>query len=130
MDLNKKISKCKNLRISEFDQGISTFAKILINRKNKDTLKSFRPDRIMKWGSSSCRAASTDIPDPLLPLLPIVHCFWQVLRATSRMLTELLYVGLSWLPCFCSAMWGGSIGEHHLGACHCYFYLKLKGVEW
>ena len=27
--------------------------------------------------SSSCRAASTDIPDPLSPHLPIVHRFWQ-----------------------------------------------------
>ena len=26
--------------------------------------------------SSSCRAASTDIPDPLSPLLPIVHRLW------------------------------------------------------
>ena len=37
--------------------------------------------------SSSCRAASTDIPDPLLPLLPIVHRLWQIFRATSRILT-------------------------------------------
>ena len=37
--------------------------------------------------SSSCRAASTDIPDPLLPPLPIIHRFWQVFRATSRILT-------------------------------------------
>ena len=44
---------------------------------------------------SSCRAASTDIPDPLSPLLPFVHRFWPVLRATSRILTELLYVGSS-----------------------------------
>ena len=28
--------------------------------------------------SSLCRAASTDIPDPLSPLLPIVHRLWQV----------------------------------------------------
>ena len=42
----------------------------------------------------------------LLPL-PIVHRFRQVLRATPRILTELLYVGSSWLPCFCSAMWRG-----------------------
>ena len=56
--------------------------------------------------SSSCPATSTDITDPLSPLLPIVHCFWQVLRATSRILTELLYVGSSWSTCFCSAMWG------------------------
>ena len=37
--------------------------------------------------SSSCRAASTDIPDPLSPLLPIIHRFWQVFRVTSRILT-------------------------------------------
>ena len=50
--------------------------------------------------SSSCRAASTDIPDPLSPLLPIVHRLWQVFRATSRILTELLYVCSSWSFCF------------------------------
>ena len=37
--------------------------------------------------SSSCRAPSTDIPDPLSPLLPIVHRLWQVFRAISRILT-------------------------------------------
>ena len=37
--------------------------------------------------SSSCRAASTDIPDPLSPLLPILHRLWQVFRTTSRILT-------------------------------------------
>ena len=37
--------------------------------------------------SSSCRAESTDIPDPLSSLLPIVHRLWQVFRATSRILT-------------------------------------------
>ena len=34
--------------------------------------------------SSSCRAASTEISDPLLPLLPIVHCFWQVFKKRLR----------------------------------------------
>ena len=37
--------------------------------------------------SSSCRATSTDIPDPLPPLFPIVHRLWQVFRATSCILT-------------------------------------------
>ena len=37
--------------------------------------------------SSSCRAGSTDIPDPLLPLLPIVHRPRQVFRTTSCILT-------------------------------------------
>ena len=46
----------------------------------------------LKWSvisstSSSCRAASTDIHDPLSPLLPIVHRLWQVFWATSRILT-------------------------------------------
>ena len=54
--------------------------------------------------SSSCRAASTDILDALSPLLPIVHRHWQVFRATSRVLTELLYVCSSWPSCFCSAI--------------------------
>ena len=57
--------------------------------------------------SSSCRAISIDIPDPLSPPLPIVHQFRQVLRATPCILTELLYVGSSWSTCFCSAMWRG-----------------------
>ena len=56
--------------------------------------------------SSSCRAASTDIPDPLSTLLPIIHHFWQVFRATSRILTELLYVCSSWSSCFCLAICG------------------------
>ena len=64
---------------------------------------------------SSC-ATSKDVPDPFSPLLPIVHHFWQVFRTTSCILTELLYVGSSWSPCFCLAMWGRAIGEHPLWA--------------
>ena len=37
--------------------------------------------------SSSCRAASTDIPDPLSLRLPIIHRLWQVFRVTSRIIT-------------------------------------------
>ena len=48
-----------------------------------------------------------DISDPLSPPLPIVHCFWQVFRATSSICTELLYVYSSWTPCLCSSMWRG-----------------------
>ena len=55
--------------------------------------------------SSSCHATSTYIPGPLPPHLSFVPCFWKVLRATSRILTELLYVGSSWSPCFCPNMW-------------------------
>ena len=51
--------------------------------------------------------ASTDIPDPLSPLLPIIHRLWQVFRPTSRILTQLLNVCSSWSSCFCSAICGG-----------------------
>ena len=52
--------------------------------------------------SSSCHAI---IPDPLSPPFPIVHCFRQVFRDTSRIGTELLYVCSSWSSCLCSSMW-------------------------
>ena len=55
---------------------------------------------------SSCRAAITDIPDPLSVFLPIVHSIWQVFRAISLILTELLIVGLSWSSWFCTAICG------------------------
>ena len=37
--------------------------------------------------SSSCHTASTDIPDHLSPLLPIIQRLWQVFRVTSCVLT-------------------------------------------
>ena len=64
--------------------------------------------------SSSCRAGSTDIPEPLSPLLPIVHRPRQVLRTASRILTQLLLHGHVWgsirvhllwvRPCFSSSV--------------------------
>ena len=33
--------------------------------------------------SSTCPAASTDLPDPLSPSVSIVHCSWQVFKAIS-----------------------------------------------
>ena len=57
--------------------------------------------------SSSCRAGNTDIPDPLSPLLPIVHRSRQVPRTTSRIFTQLLNVYSCWSSCFCAAMCGG-----------------------
>ena len=47
--------------------------------------------------------------DPFSPHLPIVYCFRLILRATSRIGTELLYVGSSWTPCLYSFMWRGSL---------------------
>ena len=54
--------------------------------------------------SSSRRTINTDIPDPLSPPSPIIHCFRQVFRITSCIGTELLYVGSSWSSCLCSSM--------------------------
>ena len=62
---------------------------------------------ISSSSSSSCRAVNTDIPDPLSPLLPIVHRLWQVIRVTSRILTELLNVCSSWSSCFFPVICGG-----------------------
>ena len=56
-------------------------------RENLDAPFNFTKLHIVSSSSSSCRAASTDIPDPLSPLLPIVHRLWQVFKATSRILT-------------------------------------------
>ena len=78
-----------------------------------------------KASSSSCRAGSTDIPDPLSPLLPIVHRSRQVLRTTSRILTQLLNVCSSWSSCFCTAMCGGPVVPSISFQTFLYRHLKL-----
>ena len=46
-----------------------------MNACKMNAYKSFKyADNFTTSSSSSCRAASTDIPDPLSPLLPNVHC--------------------------------------------------------
>ena len=62
-----------------------------LNKETNQTKPSFAH-------TSSCRSISTSIPDLLSPPLPIVHRIQHVY-------TELLYVGSSWSPCFCTAMW-------------------------
>ena len=57
--------------------------------------------------SSSCRAACADIPDRLSPFLPIIHRLRQVFSVTSRVLTQLLYVGSCWSSHSCTSMCGG-----------------------
>ena len=61
--------------------------------------------------SSSRRAACTDLRDPLKPPVSIVRRSREVFPATSYIGTELLYIGSSWLPYFCSSMWRG-LQEH------------------
>ena len=56
--------------------------------------------------SSSCRTASMDLPDPLLPPVSIFYCSREVFQATSRIGTE-LYIGSSWSSYLCSSMWKG-----------------------
>ena len=60
------------------------------------------PNRAVK-NSSSCRTASTDLSDPLSPLVPSVHLSREVWKATSYISTELVYGGSSWssklFPC-------------------------------
>ena len=55
---------------------------------------------------SSC-AASMDFPDPLSPLISIVHRSWRIFNATSCISTELLYIGSSWSPYPCLSMLRG-----------------------
>ena len=50
-------------------------------------LFSLTVDIIPPPSSSSCRAARTDIPDPLSPLFPIVHRPRQIFWTTSRIFT-------------------------------------------
>ena len=59
--------------------------------------------------SSSCRAASMDLPDPLPQPFSIVHRSREVLKATSCIGTELLYIGSSWSSNFRSSMWRGPL---------------------
>ena len=54
--------------------------------------------------SSSCRAASTDLPPPLSPPIYIVHRSWEFFKAISCIGT---YIGSSWSSCLCSSMWRG-----------------------
>ena len=57
--------------------------------------------------SSSYRDISTDLSDPLPPPFSIVHHFRLVFKATSCIITELLYVGSSWSSCLCLSLWRG-----------------------
>ena len=49
--------------------------------------------------SSSCRATSKHLPDPLSPLVSIIHCSREVFKAISCIGTELLYIRSCWSFC-------------------------------
>ena len=61
----------------------------------------------MRSSSSSCRPASSDAPKTLPPPVSIVHRFQQILKDTSCIGTEQLYIGGSWSSCLCSNKWRG-----------------------
>ena len=79
-------------------------AQTLQKRQSEEYIREVK--RICLSSSSSYRAGSTDIPDPLSPLLPIVHRPRQVFRTTSCILTQLLNVRSSWSSCPCAAVCG------------------------
>ena len=61
--------------------------------------------------SSSCHAANTDLPESLSSSFTIVHCSWEVFKATYYIGTEVFYIGSSWSSCLCSSTWWGPL-EH------------------
>ena len=84
-----KVSADMPYGLLHFDIKHQKKAEGYIYKKNIScmTSESYIYINIHIYISSSCRAASTDIPDPLSPLLPIIHRLWQVFWATSRILT-------------------------------------------
>ena len=58
-------------------------------------------------GSMFILYASTDLPDPLLPPVYIIHHSRKVFQALSYIGTELLYIGSSLSLCLYSSMWRG-----------------------
>ena len=100
----------------------SSFRHVLLNNTNivyYVFIKFFRMENHHHHHHLVMPPARISLTLSLSPLLPIVHHFWQVLRATSRILAELVYERLSWLPYFSSAMWR-SIGVYHLWARPCF----------
>ena len=59
----------------------------IFKTEHKSPGSTYSITNLIITSSSSCRATITDIPDPLSPLLPIIHRLWQVFRGTSRILT-------------------------------------------
>ena len=102
-----------NFMLADIFISKSVYLKFFVHENMLKTVKFVWKDVYNDWvncgfsSSSWCRAISTDIPDPLPPPLPIVHCFWQVFRVTFRISTELLYLSSDWSSCFCSSMWRG-----------------------
>ena len=74
VDYIKKEFKKRLITAIRNNTNIRNINRTIITRKQK--WKEKQLNRHFKQSSSSCHAAGTDIPDPLLPLLPIVHRLW------------------------------------------------------
>ena len=71
----------------EVDSSFMCVLSIKVPIRKKSGNLSNDPSLYIYISSSSCPAASTDIPDHLSPLLPIIHRLRQVFWVTSRVLT-------------------------------------------
>ena len=104
---------CKRLKsISCVSLALHFTASNCVHKQKADRLKDALSEQMnmpVRFGSSpsSCRAASTDLPGPLSPLVSLVHCSRKVFKAISCIGTELLYISSSWSSCLCSFMWRG-----------------------
>ena len=88
-----RVSK-KGARPAEVGALASVFENLATELKQQNLLKCKQTIQIatfnvrtLNHSSSSCRAGSTDIPDPHSPLIPIVHHLRQVFWTTSCILT-------------------------------------------
>ena len=80
---------------------------IFIVASNQNFYSVYHSTVVNKHSSSFCHTASTDLPDPLLSPVFIIHDSKEVFQATSCIGTELLYISSSWSSYFCSSMWRG-----------------------
>ena len=105
LNLGVQVDNCVNLNLKYINQLNVLLCLVLwhINYFRLSNVKSFFYISSSS-SSSSRRAGSTDIPDPLSPLFPIIHRLRQVFWTTSRILTLLLNVCSCWSSCFCTAM--------------------------
>ena len=72
---------------------------------------------IYSSSSSSCHAASTDLPDPLSPPISIVHHSREVFMATFCIGTELFCIGSNWFYLSLIVHVNGSTGLYRLWVC-------------
>ena len=98
--------KKKSLRVT-----LANFTLLMYSKPHDRVVRWQRKilERISSDENLSCCTASMSLPDPLSPLVYIVHCFREVFKAISGNDTELLCRGSSWSSCLSSSMWRGPL---------------------